>query len=109
LAKDCAWSQSGSSWTRALTPTADNEAEEPSCASTVEAITEGCVIYGSAKTVLDKLVAFREAVGPFGTLLMTGLDWSGANAGWERETMRLLAQEVMSKFRQHAMAHTVAV
>jgi hypothetical protein len=40
----------------------------------------------------------------FGTLLMTGLDWSGANRAWERESMRLLAQEVMPKFRQHAAA-----
>ena len=39
------------------------------------------MIYGSPKTVLDKLVAFRERVGPFGTLLMTGLDWGGRNAG----------------------------
>ena len=39
----------------------------------VEAITRECVICGSPKTVLDKLVAFRERVGPFGTLLMTGL------------------------------------
>ena len=66
------------------------------------------MIYGSTKTVLDKLVAFRDAVGPFGTLLMTGLDWSGPNAGWERESMRLLAQEVMPKFRQHAMARAAA-
>ena len=75
--------------------------------ATVDAITEGCVIYGSAKTMLDKLVAFRDAVGPFGTLLMTGLDWSGPNAAWERDSMRLLAQEVMPKFRQHAMAVAV--
>ena len=63
-----------------------------------------CVIYGSPKTVLDKLVAFRERVGPFGTLLMTGLDWGGPNEAWERESMRLLAQEVMPKFRQHTMS-----
>ena len=48
--------------------------------ATVEVITEGCMIYGSPKTLLDKLVAFRDTVGPFGTLLMTGLDWSGPNA-----------------------------
>ena len=65
-------------------------------------ITEGSVIYGSPKTMLDKLVAFRDTAGPFGSLLITGLDWSGANAAWERESMRLLAQEVMPKFRQHA-------
>jgi alkanesulfonate monooxygenase SsuD/methylene tetrahydromethanopterin reductase-like flavin-dependent oxidoreductase (luciferase family) len=73
--------------------------------ATVDAIAEGCVLYGSVTTMLDKLVAFRETVGPFGTLLMTGLDWSGPNAAWERDSMRLLAQEVMPKFRQHMMAH----
>jgi hypothetical protein len=70
----------------------------------VQAITEECVIYGSPNTVLDKLVAFREQVGPFGGLLMTGLDWGGPNAAWERESMRLLAEDVMPKFRQHALA-----
>ena len=72
--------------------------------ATVDVITEGCVLYGSPQTMLDKLVAFRDTVGPFGTLLMTGLDWSGPNREWERESMRLLAHDVMPKFRQHAMA-----
>jgi alkanesulfonate monooxygenase SsuD/methylene tetrahydromethanopterin reductase-like flavin-dependent oxidoreductase (luciferase family) len=76
----------------------------PDDEATVEVITEGCVLYGSPKTFLDKLVAFRDEVGPFGALLMTGLDWSGANGEWERSSMRLLAAEVMPKFRQHAMA-----
>jgi alkanesulfonate monooxygenase SsuD/methylene tetrahydromethanopterin reductase-like flavin-dependent oxidoreductase (luciferase family) len=76
----------------------------PDETASAEAITRECVIYGSPQTVLDKLVAFREQVGPFGTLLMTGLDWGGANAAWERESMRLLAQDVMPKFRQHVMA-----
>ena len=65
----------------ALKPRADMTDEE----ATVDAITEGSAIYGSPKTLLDKLVAFRDAAGPFGTLLMTGLDWSGPNAAWERE------------------------
>ena len=69
--------------------------------ATAEVITEGCVLYGSPKTMLDKLVAFREEVGPFGTLLMTGLDWSGPNEAWERQSMQLMAEEVMPKFRQH--------
>jgi alkanesulfonate monooxygenase SsuD/methylene tetrahydromethanopterin reductase-like flavin-dependent oxidoreductase (luciferase family) len=77
----------------------------PDDEATVDVITEGCAIYGSPETFLDKLIAFRDTVGPFGTLLMTGLDWSGPNAAWERDSMRLLAQEVMPKFRQHAMAH----
>jgi alkanesulfonate monooxygenase SsuD/methylene tetrahydromethanopterin reductase-like flavin-dependent oxidoreductase (luciferase family) len=84
----------------ALKPCADMTDAE----ATVEVIAEGSVIHGSPKTMLDKLVAFRDSAGPFGTLLMTGLDWSGANAGWERMSMQLLAEEVMPKFRQHALS-----
>ena len=72
--------------------------------ATVEAIAEGCILYGSPKTMLDKLVAFRDEVGPFGTLLMTGLDWGGPNESWERQSMQLLAQVVMPKFQQHVLA-----
>jgi len=72
--------------------------------ATVEAITEGCTLYGSPKTVLDQLVAFRDEVGPFGTLLMTGLDWLGPNEASERQAMQLMAQEVMPKFHQHVGA-----
>jgi alkanesulfonate monooxygenase SsuD/methylene tetrahydromethanopterin reductase-like flavin-dependent oxidoreductase (luciferase family) len=82
----------------ALKPRADMPDDE----ATVEVITEGSVIYGSPKTMLDKLIAFRDQAGPFGNLLVTGLDWSGPNAAWERESMRLLAQEVMPKFGQYA-------
>lgn len=78
--------------------------EMPDEQATVEAITEGCVIHGSPATVLDKLVAFRETVGPFGTLLMTGLDWGGPNEAWERQSMELLAAHVMPKLRQHLAA-----
>ncbi len=72
--------------------------------ATVEVLTEACTIHGSPNTFLDKLIAFREEVGPFGTLLMTGLDWSGPNKEWERNSMRLLAEQVFPKFRQHTMA-----
>jgi alkanesulfonate monooxygenase SsuD/methylene tetrahydromethanopterin reductase-like flavin-dependent oxidoreductase (luciferase family) len=82
-----------------LKPRPDMSDEE----ATVEAITEGCILYGSPKTILDKLVAFRDEVGPFGTLLMTGLDWAGPNEAWERQSMQLLAHEVMPKFRQHVL------
>ena len=65
--------------------------------ATVEAITEGCILYGSPKTMLDKLVAFRDEVGPFGTLLMTGVDWSGRTKRGRRQSMQLMAEEVMPK------------
>lgn len=76
---------------------------DPTTATTEDMI-EACVIAGSPATVLDRLVALREEVGPFGHLLMAGLDWSGVNAAWEAETMQRLAQEVMPKLRQHVTA-----
>jgi alkanesulfonate monooxygenase SsuD/methylene tetrahydromethanopterin reductase-like flavin-dependent oxidoreductase (luciferase family) len=80
----------------------------PDHQATVEAITTECVLHGSPSAVLDKLIAFRDTVGPFGGLLQTGLDWAGKNQEWERESMRLLAQEVMPKFRQHVAAQAQA-
>jgi len=77
--------------------------EMPDEEATVDLIAEGCALYGSPKTMLDKLVAFRDEVGPFGTLLMTGLDWTGPNEAWERQAMALMAEEVMPKFRQHVL------
>jgi hypothetical protein len=71
---------------------------------TPEAMMKECVIHGSPRTVLDKLVALRDRVGPFGALLQIGLDWSGPNESWERDGMRLLAREVMPKFHKHATA-----
>jgi hypothetical protein len=82
--------------------------EMPDNEATVEAITTECVLHGSPSTLLDKLIAFRDTVGPFGGLLQTGLDWAGKNQEWERESMRLLAQEVMPKFRQHVEAQAQA-
>jgi hypothetical protein len=43
-------------------------------------------------------------VGPFGTLLVTCVDWGGANAAWGRESMHRLAEEVMPIVRRHAPA-----
>jgi alkanesulfonate monooxygenase SsuD/methylene tetrahydromethanopterin reductase-like flavin-dependent oxidoreductase (luciferase family) len=71
---------------------------------TPEVLMRENVIHGSPRTVLDKLVAFRDRVGPFGALLQTGVDWGGPNEAWEREGMALLATEVMPKFRQHVTA-----
>ena len=63
---------------------------------------EDQVIAGDADTVLQKLVAFREEVGPFGTLLMTGHDWDEKEL-WQG-SMRMLAQDVMPRLSQHANA-----
>jgi alkanesulfonate monooxygenase SsuD/methylene tetrahydromethanopterin reductase-like flavin-dependent oxidoreductase (luciferase family) len=62
---------------------------------TVDTIIDAKVISGSPRMVADKILALREQAGPFGTLLVTGVDWTGVNADWERESLTLLAREVI--------------
>jgi alkanesulfonate monooxygenase SsuD/methylene tetrahydromethanopterin reductase-like flavin-dependent oxidoreductase (luciferase family) len=62
---------------------------------TTDLVLENIVIYGSPKTVADKLIAFRERVGPFGSLVLACPDWEGHNYASQSESMRLLATEVM--------------
>ena len=67
---------------------------------TVEQLIDSMVIYGSSKTVTEKLLAFRERTGPFGGLLMASMDAEGVNREREWESMRRLATEVMPTIRQ---------
>jgi alkanesulfonate monooxygenase SsuD/methylene tetrahydromethanopterin reductase-like flavin-dependent oxidoreductase (luciferase family) len=60
---------------------------------TVDMIKRTLMIAGSPRRVLDQLVALRQEVGPFGTLLMGGHDWDRPRM-WQR-SMELLATEVM--------------
>lgn len=62
---------------------------------TVEDIVKATVIYGSAKTVTDKIMSLRERSGPWGTMLLAAMDGSGVNRERERGTMRALAESVM--------------
>lgn len=71
---------------------------------TVEKIIDSRVIFGAPETVLDRLAALRDRAGPFGGVLMTGVDWSGPNEAWERQSMQLLAEEVMPRLARHAAA-----
>ena len=67
---------------------------------TVDDVKRGLVIAGSPGRVLDQLVALRDEVGHFGTLLMGGHDWDQP-ALWRR-SMELLASQVMPRFSRHA-------
>jgi len=53
---------------------------------------EDCVIYGTPSQVVDKLEAFRDEVGDFGTLLYAGHDWM--DEALARRSMVLLAEQV---------------
>jgi hypothetical protein len=50
-------------------------------------------IAGSVNSVVDQVLAFRETVGDFGTLLYCGHDW--ADAKLARRSMELMAGKVM--------------
>lgn len=60
-----------------------------------DAVVNTAVMAGSPGTVVDKILALREKVGPFGTILISAMDWDGPNGPIEKRSMELLAREVM--------------
>lgn len=56
-------------------------------------VRDNFVIYGSPETVARKILAFREEVGPFETLMLTAHDWT--DKAVMRKSMELLANKVM--------------
>jgi alkanesulfonate monooxygenase SsuD/methylene tetrahydromethanopterin reductase-like flavin-dependent oxidoreductase (luciferase family) len=51
------------------------------------------VIYGTPDEVADQILAFRDEIGDFGTLLYAGHDWTDKKLA--RRSMELMAGEVM--------------
>ncbi|HEV8471733.1 MAG TPA: LLM class flavin-dependent oxidoreductase [Methylomirabilota bacterium] len=68
----------------------------PDEAVTVDAVKRALIIAGSPRRVVEQLVALREEIGPFGTLLMAGHDWDQPKL-WRR-SMQLLARDVLPVF-----------
>lgn len=56
------------------------------------------VIAGTVSSVVDQVLAFREEVGAFGTLLYTGHDWMKPDL--DRRSMELMATEVMPRVNE---------
>jgi alkanesulfonate monooxygenase SsuD/methylene tetrahydromethanopterin reductase-like flavin-dependent oxidoreductase (luciferase family) len=59
---------------------------------TLEYVLDRLVIWGTPDKVADDLLAFRDQVGPFGTLLYAGHDW--ADVELARQSKILLAEKV---------------
>jgi alkanesulfonate monooxygenase SsuD/methylene tetrahydromethanopterin reductase-like flavin-dependent oxidoreductase (luciferase family) len=74
----------------------------------VDDVLRSRVIFGSPATVRDRLIAFREASGPFDNLLVSGMSWHGPNQEWEKESLTLLAKEVWPAVRRHYADRGVA-
>ena len=60
---------------------------------TLDAICDRLIIHGTPGEVADKLLAFRDEVGDFGTLLYAGHDWADREIA--RRSKVLMAERVM--------------
>ena len=67
----------------------------PDEALTDEYLTEQMLISGTVNEVVERLLAFRERIGAFGTLLYCGHDWADPAA--MRRSMQLMAEEVLPR------------
>jgi alkanesulfonate monooxygenase SsuD/methylene tetrahydromethanopterin reductase-like flavin-dependent oxidoreductase (luciferase family) len=72
-----------------------HEPSVPDAALTDEYLVSQLLIAGTVDEVADKLIAFREQVGPFGTLLYCGHDWADPRA--MRRSMELMAEKVLPR------------
>ncbi len=67
--------------------------DQPDHEITLDNVCDHLIIHGSPESVVDQLLAFREQVGDFGTLLYAGKDWTDPTLG--RRSMVLMAEKVM--------------
>ncbi len=65
----------------------------PDSQVTPEYVTDKLVIAGTVSSVVDQILAFREKVGDFGTLVYAGHDWIDPALG--KRSMELMAEKVM--------------
>jgi alkanesulfonate monooxygenase SsuD/methylene tetrahydromethanopterin reductase-like flavin-dependent oxidoreductase (luciferase family) len=67
----------------------------PDEAITLDYVLDSLVIAGTVDSVVDQLLAFRERVGNFGTLVYAGHDWVDAKLG--KRSIELMATEVVPR------------
>jgi alkanesulfonate monooxygenase SsuD/methylene tetrahydromethanopterin reductase-like flavin-dependent oxidoreductase (luciferase family) len=67
----------------------------PNEAITPEYVTQRLVIAGTVDSVVNQILAFREKVGDFGTLLYACHDWMDPALG--KRSMQLMAEQVMPR------------
>jgi alkanesulfonate monooxygenase SsuD/methylene tetrahydromethanopterin reductase-like flavin-dependent oxidoreductase (luciferase family) len=76
---------------------------QPDAEVTLDMLLEDLVIYGSPKTVAEKIAAFREKTGAFGRLVLAMPDWEYNRAAHET-SMKLMATEVLPKLSKARVA-----
>lgn len=73
--------------------------DQPEDQITLEQSLETQVIAGTVNSVVDQILAFREEIGPFGTLTYTGMDWADRALG--ERSMVLMAEEVLPRVNEY--------
>ncbi|HEX6157489.1 MAG TPA: LLM class flavin-dependent oxidoreductase [Burkholderiales bacterium] len=71
---------------------------EPDASITADTMTPKLVIAGTVNSVVEQILAFREKVGPFGTLYYPCHDW--VDPALARRSMQLMAEQVMPRVNQ---------
>jgi len=71
---------------------------QPESELSIARCVERLVIAGTPQSVADQILAFRDAVGSFGTLLYTGHDW--VDPALARRSMELMATEVRPRLER---------
>lgn len=72
--------------------------EEPDDAITLDRVLDDLVICGTVNDVVDQVLAFRETVGDFGTLVVAGMDW--VDESLTKRSMQLLAEQVLPRVNE---------
>ena len=69
--------------------------DQPDHEVTLDAICDRLIIHGTPDSVAEQILAFREEIGDFGTLLYAGHDW--ADRDLARRSKVLMAEQVMPR------------
>jgi alkanesulfonate monooxygenase SsuD/methylene tetrahydromethanopterin reductase-like flavin-dependent oxidoreductase (luciferase family) len=70
-----------------------DDANAPDSSIAIDAVLDKLVICGTVESVIDQILAFREEIGDFGTLVYAGHDW--LDRGLAVRSMELMADKVM--------------
>jgi len=71
---------------------------EPDASITADTMTPKLVLAGTVNSVVEQILAFRDKVGPFGTLYYPCHDW--VDPALAKRSMQLMAEQVMPKVNQ---------
>ena len=81
--------------------------EAPDDSVTLEGVVDRLVIAGTPEQVTEQILAFREEIGDFGTLLYCGIDWVDSRLG--KRSMELMAEKVMPAVNRAIQAEKAAL